>query len=189
LRVEDISPELALVDPELAAQARTSLPEPAPFAPAERSEPPERPEAERRGRSRRRKVVVAVVAILVLGAAAAAVIQWERNDAGPPAQAGVLGATKTLAAPPKALPTPPGQAPRVYVWAPAEGAAFYHVTFVRNGRTFHSEDTPTPWLKLSAGLRFPPGTYRWSVQPAIAGDAGIALEDAVLVRTFRVTRG
>jgi hypothetical protein len=178
LRVEEISPELALVDAELAAEARTSLPDPPQL------DPPKRPK-----RRRRRRTAFALVGVLVLGAAAGVVLFEQTREAEPRERTGVLAAAKTLAEPPRSLPTPPGQAPRLYTWAPSEGAAYYQVTFVRDGRTFHSAETPNPWLKLPETLRFPPGTYRWSVQPALPGDDGVSLEDAVLVRTFRVTRG
>ena len=167
------------MDAELAAAARTSLPDPPEF------ELPKRPK-----RRRRRRLALAFVGVVVLGAAAGAgLFELTREEEGPRARTGVLAATKRLAAPPRSLPTPPGQAPRLYTWEPTEGAAYYQVTFVRDGRTFHSAETPNPWLKLPGTLRFPPGTYRWTVQPALAGDDGVALGDAVLVRTFRVTRG
>jgi hypothetical protein len=175
--VEEISPELALVDAELAAEARTSLPDP--------PEPAKRQKRRRRGRA-----ALALIGAVVLGAAAGAVLfDQTRDEAGPQARTGVLSATKTLAQPPKPLPTSPGQAPRLYMWAPSEGAAYYQVTFVRGGRTFHSAETPNPWLKLPDTLRFPPGTYRWTVQPALTEGDGVAVGDAILVRTFRVTRG
>lgn len=179
LRVEEISPELALVDAELAAEARTSLPDPPEFEPAKRPK-----------RRRRRRAAFALVGVLALGAAAA-VLVFERNrdETALQSRTGVLAATKTLAEPPRSLPTAPGQAPRLYTWAPTEGAAYYQVTFVRNGRTFHNAETPNPWLKLPDALTFPPGTYRWTVQPALAEGDGVAVGDAVLVRTFRVTRG
>jgi hypothetical protein len=63
------------------------------------------------------------------------------------------------------------------------------VAVVRNGKPFHAARTRQPWLRIPNGVRFSPGTYRWSVQPAVEEDSGIVLRDAVLVRTFRVTRG
>jgi hypothetical protein len=63
------------------------------------------------------------------------------------------------------------------------------VAFVRNGRPFHAAQTADAWLRVPDSLRFSPGTYRWSVRPAIAGDSGIVVADAVVVRTFRVSGG
>ena len=177
--MKEISPELALVDPELAAEARASLPEPA--------EPPPR-------RSRRLGIAVGML-LLVLGlAAVSAVVLLARgrdNEAQPqgaPASvAAVLGARKAL--PPLPGAVPPGRAARTYSWAATEGAVYYQVTFVRDGKPFHTAETPNAWLRVPNTLQFPPGTYRWSVRPAIADAAGIVLGDAVVVHTFRVTGG
>ena len=106
----------------------------------------------------------------------------------------MLGATKKAAplppTPPPAAPARPGRAPsRLYVWAPVEGAVFYQVAFVRNGEPFHTAETADAWLRVPDSLKFTPGTYRWSVRPAIAGDSGVVVADAVVVRTFRVADG
>jgi hypothetical protein len=77
----------------------------------------------------------------------------------------------------------------VYRWAPIEGAVFYHVAFVRNGKPFHAAQTAASLLRVPDGLKFPPGTYRWSVRPAIVGDSGIVVGEPVLERTFRVGGG
>ena len=82
-----------------------------------------------------------------------------------------------------------GRPGRVYTWAEIEDAVFYEVTFVRNGRAFHAAQTAEPWLRVPDTLKFPRGTYRWSVRPAIADDSGIVVGDAVVVRTFRVGGG
>jgi hypothetical protein len=176
---EEISPELALVDPELATEARRSLPEPAPDVPAER-EP---------SRSRRwpRKLVVGLAAVLVGSAAALVLARGDAEVAPEAATVGVLGATKIDRTPPRSLPAS-GRPSRVFSWQETEGAAFYYVVFLRNGKTFHTAETANPWLRVPDSLKFTPGAYRWSVRPAVAGDAGIVMGDAVLVRTFRVNR-
>ena len=178
--MNEISPELALVDPELAAEARSSLPEP--------NEAPPR-------RSRRlRKALGACMLALGLAAASAAFLlmrgvsdDTRPRASGAPTTAAVLGARKAAAP----LPTlvRPGRAARLYTWEAKGGAVFYQVAFVRNGKPFHTAETPNAWLRVPETLRFPPGTYRWSVRPAIADESGIVVGDAVVVRTFRVTGG
>jgi hypothetical protein len=79
--------------------------------------------------------------------------------------------------------------PRVFVWAATPGAVFYHVAFVRNGRQFYAVQTREPAVRVPDSVKFPPGVYRWSVRPAVVGDSGIVIGEAVVVRTFRVRRG
>lgn len=76
----------------------------------------------------------------------------------------------------------------MYTWAPTEGALFYHVSFTRNGQPFHDAQTRRPRLRVPAGLKFPPGRYRWSVRPALVSDSGLVVGEPVVVRRFRVTR-
>jgi hypothetical protein len=176
--VKEISPELALVDPELATEARRSLPDPAPAAPAERVAP-------RAGRGPR--LVVALAAVLAGAAAALVLARGDAEVAPEAATVGVLGAKKVDRTPPRSLPAS-GRPSRVFSWKETEGAAFYYVVFLRNGRTFHTAETANPWLRVPDSVKFTPGDYSWSVRPALAGDAGIVMGDAVLVRTFRVNR-
>ena len=244
-----ISPELVLVDPELAAEARASLPDPAPAAPAARPAPvvrqvPAPPRRRRRG-TFLRLVAAAGLVSLTAGVALAFVPRVDdeprlapssapapapapqapaRPQPGPapppaarstpppprarPPAAPPPAAVRPPAAPPapprtarKVAPPPaPPPAParraarrprppaRVYSWAPTNGAVFYHVAFTRNGKPFHAQQTRLPKLRLPAGLKFPPGRYRWSVRPALVGDSGIVVGEPVLVRSFRVRR-
>ena len=203
--MNQISPELALVDPELAAEARAALPEPAPIkrppsveqpAPVEAPAQVERPARRSRRRPRR---VVAVVGALVLAAAVAAValMRDEPQPAARSAQPAAAPAQEPEKSapvarpltPPTPKPLPPTGAHRVYTWAPTEGAFYYRVEILRNGELFHAAETADPSLRLPATLRLPPGTYRWSVRPATVGPAGVALQRAILTRTFEVGGG
>ena len=63
------------------------------------------------------------------------------------------------------------------------------MSFVRDGKQFYDAQTPDSRIRVPDSLKFPPGVYRWSVRPAVVGDTGIVVGEAVLVRTFRVGRG
>src|SRR5437879_1284699 len=114
---DPVSPELALVDPDLAARARRALPEPDTFAwleatrrfPPTPTAPPRRLDLARAGRS---AVLVLLAASLVLNAE----LLVEHRDAAPapspppktaaaaqktPPRYGVRGAERKLVAPPK----------------------------------------------------------------------------------------
>jgi len=234
--VDQVSPELALVDPELAAEARAALPEAASIkrpSSVERPAPVEPPAPVERHSRRRPLRVVAVLGALVLAAAVAAVGLTRMRDEPQPATrsaapaqepeksapvarpkpkpvpaarpkakptptrtrtppptptATVLGAKK-LAPPSAPKPLPPSEGHRVYIWAPTDGALYYRVEFLRNGKPFHAAETADPSLRLPATLRLPPGTYRWSVRPATVGAAGVVLQPAILTRTFEVDGG
>jgi hypothetical protein len=254
--VDEISPELALVDPELAAEARASLPDPKPLArdrpverPAALELPAPAPQGSRRSRGRDVLSVTASLGALILALALAAYVVIRPQDdpataaspaqppaspapeppaapaqqqpqpqpsaaarpkpqpapppasrrkatpAPPPPTANVLGAKKVKPpAPPtarrrKASPRPPADIQRVFIWAPAKGALYYRVEFLRNGKPFHAAQTADASLRLPATLKLPPGTYRWSVRPATVGEAGVVLRRAILTRSFRVGRG
>ena len=234
--MDQVSPELALVDPELAAEARAALPEAASIkrpSSVERPAPVEPPAPVERHSRRRPLRAVAVLGALVLAAAVAAVALTRMRDEPQPATrsaapaqepeksapvarpkpkpvpaarpkakptptrtrtppptptATVLGAKK-LAPPSAPKPLPPSEGHRVYIWAPTDGALYYRVEFLRNGKPFHAAETAGPSLRLPATLRLPPGTYRWSVRPATVGAAGVVLQPAILTRTFEVCGG
>jgi hypothetical protein len=202
--VDQISPELALVDPELAAEARAALPEPRPFvrpverptageptAPAERPGAIERPAPARRPsrRSRRRRLggLLALAGVLVAAASLAAVMLDQRHAEPEP----TLRSAQAPPAPAAQPPATPQRLPadRVFSWAPAKGALYYRVEFFHNGMLFHAVQTADPALRLPGTLRLPPGAYRWSVRPATVGNDGVALRAAIVTRSFRVGRG
>jgi hypothetical protein len=244
-----ISPELALVDPELAAEARASLPDAPPAIPEARPAPAPHsgpaPPPPRTRHTLRRLAGVAVVGLAAVGtlffvprvdeepslapsaappepvapaparrrppvapppAGRAPSSPPPRRSARPqpsavrpqPPPAPVVRTAKPPAPQPPPAPPPPvaaRKAPppapppaREYTWAPTEGALFYHVSFTRNGQPFHDAQTRRPRLRVPAGLKFPPGRYRWSVRPALVSDSGLVVGEPVVVRRFRVTR-
>ena len=231
-----ISPELALVDPDLAAGARAALPDypwPAPV----RIEP--------REPTRHRRIPVAAtfsflsfaafVGILGVSllptrdqptfAAEGQLIQPaapsstpgvspQRTDQSPNAGArprptapeGKRPAapqrknsrTKKLGGPsksPTAKPVPSGtrkvpqfKPARTFAWVSQARAAYYQVALFRNGRRVYQTRTQAPRLTLPRRVRFTPGNYRWTVQPAIRAQSGIKLADPIVDSTFRVGR-
>ena len=190
---EPISPELVLVDPELAARARALLPDPRPFtAPDPEPEPEYDPEANRvvlgdvepavepaplpRRRSRKRRAAAYALALAVLaavaGAIAFAVLSWSGSDSTAPNTPGPIPPVKQP--PPSAQPPAPTTSPRSFVWAPVHGASFYLVQFYRSGtEIFRARPSqarvvvPASWSYKGHDYSLEPGKYRWSVRPRL----------------------
>ena len=78
---------------------------------------------------------------------------------------------------------------RTFAWAPQARAAYYQVALFRNGRSVYQTRTRAPRLILPRRVRFIPGNYRWTVQPAFQAQNGMRLADPIVDSTFRVGRG
>ena len=106
--------------------------------------------------------------------------------------------TKKLGGPsksPTAKPVPSGtrkvpqfKPARTFAWVSQARAAYYQVALFRNGRRVYQTRTQAPRLTLPRRVRFTPGNYRWTVQPAIRAQNGIKLADPIVDSTFRVGR-
>lgn len=232
-----ISPELALVDPDLAAGARAALPDypwPAPV----RIEP--------REPTRHRRIPVAatfsflslaafvgILGVSLLPTRDQPTFAAEGQRIQPTARSPIPGVspqptatspsgeaspqpsatqTKRPAAPPQSKnprtkklggprrspavkPVPPGtrkvpqfKPARTFAWVSQARAAYYQVALFRNGRRVYQTRTQAPRLTLPRRVRFRPGDYRWTVQPAIRAQSGIKLADPIVDSTFRVGR-
>ena len=178
-----ISPELVLVDSDLAASARPALPdEPWPA--------PVRIELRRR-RRRARFPVAGLLAIVVyaafLGILGVSLLPTRERPTFAPenltSQEVAPGMATRRGEPPRLKPA------RTLSWAPKEGAAYYQVSLLRNGRRFYQARTRTPWLTFPRNVRFVPGEYRWAVRPAIPGKSAVRLAEPIVDTTFRVDRG
>jgi hypothetical protein len=237
-----ISPELVLVDPDLAAGARAALPDfpwPAPV----RIEPRE-PTRHRREPTRHRRIPVAATFSFLSFAALVGILgasllptrdqptfaaEGQRSQpaapspnpgvspqpTAPPATAeaspqpaapqskqpaapkGKNPRTKKLGGPRRsqAKPVPSGRRKlpqfkpaRTFAWVSHAGAAYYQVAFFRNGRRVYQTRTRAPRLTLPRRVRFTPGNYRWTVQPAIRVKNGVRLADPIVDSTFRLGR-
>jgi hypothetical protein len=188
---EAVSPELVLVDPELAQRRRaielTGAWTPAVHAASirSRSMPVVEAEYERIAskRLRRRPLFAAAAALGLVAATAVLVLRGEsatkdkpQASVGPPPN--VTTAPQTATTPPQTATSPPAPKKKTAArpavrrsiqvnWRPVKFATFYHVVFVRSGRQL---DIWTPRSTLSVrslrsgrGLR--PGRYSWSVRP------------------------
>ena len=173
-----VSPELALVDPELAAWARTRLPDPVDALAAQAfrrltavpsGEP--HPAAATRDRSEKGgvRVLVGVAAALVVTLLLADVrVEVGKTGAsaeaplapGEPPQALATGAqsqqgaaprgSSSTTVPPSANPSPPATQPRQLAWAPTPGAEGYHVELYRDNTRIFVAETQRPVVILPA---------------------------------------
>jgi hypothetical protein len=206
-----ISPELALVDPELAAAARAALPDrppstfaavrAAPLEPPEPNlarpaQPPRRSARPPRSRVRRPIILCAFAAALVLGVA----------HARDPVQ-GVMAAERLAV--PEAARHPGLEAsaagveartpPKVLIWPQVEGAAAYRVELFRGGVRIYGGTTRETRLELPYSWRYEgrrrelaPGAYSWLVYPLLPQGAALAQGEAVVRSEWvipRSTRG
>jgi hypothetical protein len=184
--IAPISPELVLVDPDLAARARALLPEPGCFVPASRAAgvapvPTVGRHATASRRSRRRRPPLRRAAWALAGSAAVATgALWitrlhERApavEAGPVPNAAVLHARAARQA----------RTAHTYIWPSVPGAARYHVVLRRGALPVYEASTASPRLDLPRGLRLTPGRYTWVV--ALAG--GVPAARPLVEETFRV---
>ena len=153
--LEHVSPELALVDPELASAARAELP-PHPW---EVVPPPAaaEPAVARPRRSRRRRLVAALIATLAAaGGIVASAGIFPRDDDRP-----------TLAKPDARF------APsRTFAWTAVPDADHYRIRFYRGADVVLEARPEDPRYVLPSTFRFSPGRYRWTVEPARADGDG-----------------
>ena len=150
LEHEPVSPELVLVDPDLARRARRALivhPQPpSPSAPT--SAPPQR-----------RLLVVATA--LILGCGATTI--W------------LLGGEPALTPPASQARSPaPLEEPLRFTWAPVLDAHSYRLDLYRGTTRIYSAVTTLPertvplrWKRDGRTFRLTRGTYRWVVTPRL----------------------
>jgi hypothetical protein len=187
---EVVSPELVLVDPQLAERRRpielVGSWTPAVHAAAIRARPRGPIEIEAQEvRPRRRLVLVAGAATIGAGLAAAALLLRSTTPEGTrpaqgssPPQPNVAG-TQTVVRPaprpkrpatssaPVHRPAPVHRATRVS-WRPVRFATFYHVVFAREGGRrleLWTRRTTLSVRLLRGGRGLKAGRYRWSVRP------------------------
>jgi hypothetical protein len=192
-----ITPELALVDPEVAAVARALLPEPGAFLPAwistgvNRGTPPRpaltlpaTPESVPPKRRRtRRRAALAVVGVLT--GVAAALALTVTHSAIPGTNATVSGTGIEDAATSLATARH-SRAGRTYAWPDVPGARAYRVTIMQGRRPFFETTTAKPTLELPAAVELPPGRYTLSATPQSESSLRESAGRPVIEETFVV---
>ena len=179
-----ISPELCLVDPELAERARALLPDRPSYelareAPEPEPEPTvvEEPEVPYRRRTLTvtiRVPVTATLVVLTLAAALASLafglvpVSEERPTLAPaPTRVEPLAPERplnsTLDGRPATRDAPGFGRGRIFELPTYEGATYYRVVLSRNGKRVYTAFSNAPKVRLPEDLRLRPGTYEWSV--------------------------
>lgn len=180
-----ITPELALVDPELAAAARDLLPDPGAlhatwcagvFSGRSSSAVPQAPVAPPAARPTRRDLSVVAVFLLatILGVVLFAL--W-RHAASPPAAAGARQAPRPLRV------ADESRAARTYRWPAVAGARGYLFEIREGERILFAATTRRPAVELPANLTFSPGRYAVSATARLAGSSD-GVTRPVLEATF-----
>ena len=206
--VDPVSPELALVDPELAAEARALLPD----GPGIRIARP-------RGTIElipfsvpaipaRRRVTTVAIALILLGAALVAGIgsgvALSVLDREPAAQSSAPVAAPTASPtqaapvpqPPTAPPTRSGpnvvEPPR-FVWPAEPGVERYRVALYRGGQKVFERDVratalelPRTWTHEGRLYGLTRGTYRWVVWPLFGSGEESRLGPAIVSASYTV---
>jgi len=186
-----ITPELALIDPELAAAARALLPEPGAFRPAWRTQPtilarlstPAPPAAGARAsrrharRSRRVVLVVCTLAIVAAVGGTSGSTLVGRSEATQTAVARAVRQTDVARG---------AKAARTYTWPTIPGARTYEIRLVRGRTAVWSTTTTVPAAELPARLHLPPGRYTWSATPGFGKPLLDAAARPVVEMTFQV---
>lgn len=175
-----VSPELALVDPRLAEQARKRLPVPPDTLEALGAPQPTPLSAATARRPRRwRSRVFTWTGMLVILAGTAFLVgsraDVETRTAAPPSaiaepqpSAPRTGDSEQVNDPAAPTPSPTGAATgtRRFAWPPVAGATGYHVELFKGSAVIFRDDAKKPEILIR---RLEPGAYRWYVWPLVDG--------------------
>lgn len=193
-----ISPELALVDPELAAAARNLLPDPGDLWPLYRAEPVVSAAARASEQSAPPKLVGnpslrkptrrhRLVAIVAAGVAAVAVGTLGLvQAAGHRAADATLTAVHTQPSGLRAQAARQAREARTYTWTAVPGAAAYEFEILRGENAVFQTTTTDLAVELPVRLRLSPGRYTWSVTPTFENQSTVLLRRPVVEATFQV---
>jgi hypothetical protein len=166
-----LSPELALVDPELREAALASLP----LTAAPDSRPAKTVPVVDAPPRLSRLLAAALLAVLAAAGALATGSSAHRRDAAQPVRA--LGSE-----------APAPTALRRWVWPRVPRAALYRVSFLQDGRAMFVSWPAQPPLVLSPGIRFGVGSYVWQVRPVFWRHGRAAVGAPIVRSRFVVPR-
>jgi hypothetical protein len=178
-----LSPELALVDPDLAAAARALLPEPLLVRPTHTRQVRRR--RTRSWRLERRDLAIAAVGLLAGVAMGAAVTR-----AGDPTAGGTQQPVVTPAA------RSPARAPLTIHWAAGGAAAYFDFVLWRDGTrvldtwpaSAHTV-VPAAWTYRGKRYKLTGGRYSWFVYPGVGRRADARYGALTASGQFTVTGG
>jgi hypothetical protein len=200
---EPISPELALVDPELRRRSLACLPDQPwiafvqPAAPRDAAPVPGSPPKPRRLASRLAVAAVCVAAVIAALIAVELTRPAPTVEEVPPAAPAVPASAQTAAVPRASHPVRGVEGrgrQREFAWAPVPGAASYRFALARGATQILSARTPEAridippfWRFRGRDYRLRPGTYRWAVRPAFRAQGRIRYGKPVVSSRLTVT--
>lgn len=192
-----VSPELALVDPELARLARALLPDADEFS-FERGaaetlpEPPPAPSRERAAARRRRLVLLAAAATAAVIAAAVLTLK-SRDGTSQVAKTPTTSAAATAPSRERASTAerrsgvPARPSAQTFSWATVPGAKSYEFELFKGpARIFEARSSqarltlPVTWTYGSSRVTLVPGQYRWLVRPVLGSKGGARLGPTIV---------
>jgi hypothetical protein len=205
---EVISPELCLVDPELAERARALLPNRPWYEVAREAPEPEplvveEPEVPYRRRTLTvtiRVPVTATLVVLTLAAMLASLafglvpVSEERPTLAPaPTLVEPLAPERplnsTLDGRPATRDAPGFGRGRIFELPTYEGATYYKAVLSRNGKRVYTAFSNAPKIRLPEDLRLRPGTYEWTVSAGFGPRQAKSLGRPYMRSTFEVDSG
>jgi len=151
-----ITPGLALIDPDLAAAARTLLPEPGAFKPNWQTSVA--PTAPRRPRRLRVPAILGgtvIVATLLSGGLGQTSTEQRSTIGARTAAPGIQHADAASRA----------AAARTYRWPSVLDASSYELRLLKGTEEVYRVTTTAPTTDLPANLHLAPGRYTWTVTP------------------------
>jgi hypothetical protein len=189
-----ISPELALIDPQLAAAARALLPDPGQFRPASGlrayagmrlplpRKPLETPPTTGPTHRARHVAAVCVLAAAAIAAGALGLMAstWDHAAAQPSAR---NAAPRSLL---QARAARQAHIARTYTWPAVPGAEAYQIKIMRGQRQVYEATTRKPALQLPAELHLQPGRYTWTATPLLNKSSLNPTARPVIEETFQV---
>lgn len=185
LAERQISPELALVDAELAAAARVLLPDPAlvglPRQPRPRATAVPRAKGQTPA-ARSRLWAIAATGVAAIVAGTLGLVQAAGHRAADATPTAIHSQPSGL----RAQAARQAREARTYTWTAVPGALAYEFEILRGEDAVFQTTTTDLAVELPARLRLSPGRYTWSVTPTFENQSTVLLRRPVVEATFQV---